>query len=344
MHYGVPGMKWGIRRYQNSDGTLTAEGKKKYGRATSINSKYRTKLETKYRDMGMTASQARYQADRNIKIKKILAVTAGVTIAAAAAYAGTKIAKEYCDRTIKSGKIFKRVSKMAVQDTSHNFYATDKMMDALKYKGMYGGGQLGGANGLNKIYQHEIRVNKNMKIASPNSARQIYKELINSGKIERPSGYNINKKRDLKKAYDKFNQNLVTRDKDTNTFYQALRDKGYDAIHDMNDMKYSGYRAKNPMIFFNASDKVSVQKTNKLSQEQLQKDLKKAYGVLTVESLTKDPSVIGTGALVVGKKVSTASKKSQVASLKASGKSNKEIAESLNLSEKTVSKYLKKKN
>ena len=30
-HYGVLGMKWGIRRYENPDGTLTAAGKKKYG-------------------------------------------------------------------------------------------------------------------------------------------------------------------------------------------------------------------------------------------------------------------------------------------------------------------------
>lgn len=28
-HYGIKGMKWGVRRYQNSDGSLTAEGKKK---------------------------------------------------------------------------------------------------------------------------------------------------------------------------------------------------------------------------------------------------------------------------------------------------------------------------
>ena len=28
-HYGVLGMKWGIRRYQNKDGTLTAAGKKR---------------------------------------------------------------------------------------------------------------------------------------------------------------------------------------------------------------------------------------------------------------------------------------------------------------------------
>lgn len=29
-HHGIPGMKWGIRRYQNKDGTLTNAGKKRY--------------------------------------------------------------------------------------------------------------------------------------------------------------------------------------------------------------------------------------------------------------------------------------------------------------------------
>lgn len=29
-HWGIPNMKWGVRRYQNEDGTLTPEGKERY--------------------------------------------------------------------------------------------------------------------------------------------------------------------------------------------------------------------------------------------------------------------------------------------------------------------------
>lgn len=31
-HYGIRGMKWGVRRYQNVDGTLTDRGKKRYNK------------------------------------------------------------------------------------------------------------------------------------------------------------------------------------------------------------------------------------------------------------------------------------------------------------------------
>lgn len=34
-HWGIKGMKWGIRRFQNPDGSLTPAGKKRYGRSES---------------------------------------------------------------------------------------------------------------------------------------------------------------------------------------------------------------------------------------------------------------------------------------------------------------------
>ena len=36
-HHGIQGQKWGVRRYQNEDGTLTDAGKKRYGAAVNPN-------------------------------------------------------------------------------------------------------------------------------------------------------------------------------------------------------------------------------------------------------------------------------------------------------------------
>lgn len=46
-HSGIKGMRWGMRRYQNEDGTLTEAGKKRYG-----------KLYAAYRSRGATKKQA----------------------------------------------------------------------------------------------------------------------------------------------------------------------------------------------------------------------------------------------------------------------------------------------
>lgn len=35
-HHGIPGQKWGVRRFQDEDGTLTPEGQKRYGNAKKV--------------------------------------------------------------------------------------------------------------------------------------------------------------------------------------------------------------------------------------------------------------------------------------------------------------------
>lgn len=51
-HHGVKGMKWGVRRYQNPDGSLTAKGKKRYydksGNLTKKGIKFNKEQEDKF--------------------------------------------------------------------------------------------------------------------------------------------------------------------------------------------------------------------------------------------------------------------------------------------------------
>ena len=59
-HYGVKGMKWGIRRYQNSDGTLTPEGRRK------AKYEYNKDNETAF-ELGKAATITGYAAAKSIK-------------------------------------------------------------------------------------------------------------------------------------------------------------------------------------------------------------------------------------------------------------------------------------
>lgn len=48
-HWGVMGMKWGVRRYQNKDGSLTAAGKNRYGSGGSSGGTTKKKVSRKVR-------------------------------------------------------------------------------------------------------------------------------------------------------------------------------------------------------------------------------------------------------------------------------------------------------
>lgn len=49
-HYGTKGQKWGVRKYQNEDGTLTAEGRKRYLDGGYGTGEKKRLLKSNYRD------------------------------------------------------------------------------------------------------------------------------------------------------------------------------------------------------------------------------------------------------------------------------------------------------
>lgn len=301
-HHGIKGQKWGVRRYQYADGSLTPAGKKRYNNGT--NDHISTMMQQKVKDLVNTARTQ---------------VTG----------------KQYVDGYLKQGTTLARIQ------TSGNFekfafYATYKKHDAEEYMGLFGKNLMsrakrdveqaekqaaasgseediatakalrGKANTI-KVYQLKLKATKKLKIPSDENASDITANLLKESefkknlvasiedskeKMKRPTQQILFKQaqnalnKDPSKmsssekvaVYKAFNLSLVNHNAQEiaaqNRFYSELKKKGYNALLDYNDKEYSSYHAKRPMIVFD-TDSVKLKSVTEANPKVVDKLYKK---------------------------------------------------------------------
>ena len=328
-HHGIKGQKWGRRRFQNEDGSLTPAGKERYDDDTPNNPtrpKHRDKLITKYEREGFSRSDAEYLAERRIKAEKIVAGAAAVTVVAATAYAVNKHIKTKVDIVIKEGAELQRISGNTSLERA--LYVSYNKTDNLKYRGLYGMN----TKAPNGLQQMTLRTKSAIKIPSRQKAQDTFIDMLKNDKefnaVTRrslkdmkskdyfPFGMKstinefvdngkLSSKKEYKELYDAFNMGFANTRGDTKTsntmFYNKLKELGYDAIIDINDQKYSGYKAKAPTIIFN-NTKVGLEKVTELSKDQITSDYLSAKKILAGQekvenmlSILKDTGKMGVG-------------------------------------------------
>lgn len=352
-HHGIKGMHWGVRRYQNKDGSLTPAGKKRYSDDPGLKSvdsakiklqsakrtakkagnhynvvstdenwkryrkslsdmddarvdynktklkydtkkevsrirdkeiqfdkksKHRTRLEEQYKKMGMSSEEAQAAANNRIRTEKVLAASAAVTVAACATYVARKKIKYRTDGLIKAGETLQRVEMQDTGGKLHEvFYVAKGKHDMKRYERMLGATR---QRQTGHAFMMKLEAAQDIKVASRDKAVKVFDSLYKSDDDFRMA---VNKRiqglgaKNAKQKYERFNQALVGMkgqgpDK---KFYAELKKAGYGAIQDINDMKFSGYNARNPLIVFDNSKKNIMVR----SVKEMTGDLKRARDV-----------------------------------------------------------------
>ena len=289
------------------------------GKEIKNKSKHRLKLEEQYKKMGLTDEQAQAAANKRIRTEKILAASAALTVTACAAYVANKKLKDRIDGVIKAGDQMQRISMTDNGGKLHDvFYAAKGDHDIKRYEGMLG---MTRSKQVGSAYKLKLEATRDIKVASKDHAAKIFEDLYKSDDNFRKSVANYVRKnvhggnsvnlsktggRNMKKMYENFNSHLVNMRTDPRgvdqAFYKKLKEAGYGAIQDINDMKFSGYNAKNPLIVFDHSNgginvksfekmagdlnKAGNKELRKAIGEQASKDLIEKYGALTTAGLT----------------------------------------------------------
>lgn len=300
LHYGVKGMKWGVRHDRKISGSRRIKIKNPMDSyRASLAKKYKSKYE-------MTDKEAEAAAHEHARRVRNVAIGAAVVTGAAV---GTSFAvqygRKYCDDVIKAGAKLQTVHERPDIMNSGKFYTAYKEMDKVKYKGMFGevtdifGRRTGqakniitadvdsdikaiGVRNANKLYKSLVKNNKEFAEAVKPAHRAFktdpikYKDFNHMGLLG--DGRNANIK-DVKRAQE--------------IFYDAAKKKGYGAIADWNDRINSGFNTHANIVFDTSA--VKNISSRRMSMDEVNKAKQTALGRVLLEQSLSNKNLVKYG-------------------------------------------------
>lgn len=108
MHHGIQGQKWGVRRFQNADGSLTKEGRERYGAMAERSSAVADRAGKMAKASGaITAGIAAFDIAAILGGSSTILLPAGPAIALAAsgaAYVASKLSNKHANKMLSNSE------------------------------------------------------------------------------------------------------------------------------------------------------------------------------------------------------------------------------------------------
>ena len=248
-HHGILGMKWGVRRYQNEDGTLTEAGKKRY---------YGTRVSYNMDDPDAQRYMRQYGVQNVSDTEDV----------------------------IKKGATVRRLTNRGEPIDSHRKYVSITERDSRSYEEMF---DLLDIDMNKPISLYEYEVTKDIKVANAKKVMEDIVSKYGDTKIQELAKKNIldigfatHDKNGIKydesdvvykgqEAVGKFIRHVMYTKLDEITEDYSAR--GYDAIIDLADASFMNY----PVILLNPKENIKLSDEIRLTHQQFQDTSQQLY-------------------------------------------------------------------
>lgn len=280
-HHGIKGQKWGVRRFQNPDGTLTKAGQKRYGGRKKVQTEpgmifYRT--QSTGDDEGQTRKRLYVSADRKEGSKFATKIIGPHTLSK---NGKMFVAKYETTKTIKIPSI-KEQEKLEIAVLKDKFARQD-VIDSLVKKGCTSKEAI-------KLTDPNLRTKETVKqfvsvfSVVPFAALAAVNPMVGALTISTGVPVVLPVAGTLSGAANKERQIQALRstqgdDKAVNyneAFNKALRNKGYNAFRDMND---NGRVSKTALVVIDPDKNVRLSSSEKISKERFGELYKEAKSI-----------------------------------------------------------------
>lgn len=245
-HYGVLGMKWGIRRYQNRDGTLTTAGKMRMKGA-------KRKASLVYDNFGIETDRKKLMAPDKDSSKPV----------------NLKVGDKVNHVTPNHFKSLREGQDLFVSATDYdkNLYRSMLTMQ-MKRKGF-------GKD--TPIHEVEFTLKQNLNSPSNEEQRKIFDKVYNDNKEVFDADIKEYYKKGNTNSTDMYDMFMKSLDKSgqqsKSLFYTAMKEAGYNAVLDQHDVDNSWMGASRPLIIMDAVNMLGDMRVSDIHNEDIRKSL-----------------------------------------------------------------------